>query len=264
MHEFDSRPIPFLDAVRERARHAHAHPIDLDSIENTERPQNLCDDGIAGANYYHRKDNPPYWQQIPGAIPELFVREGLLWRLRKANKRLHASGLELYIFDAYRPIAVQNYLYNEWAPQFLQKHHSEWTKEMIDNELRRSWDKGIPSGKEINLSSPPRHSTGGAIDCTIRDRHTGELLYMGTQLDEVDVIAHTDYLEVTKQNRPLTVSEKTALFNRRILYWLMNDVGMVNYPNEWWHYSYGDQMWAKLSGAEQAVYSCMLFDKQIE
>jgi D-alanyl-D-alanine dipeptidase len=24
--------------------------------------------------------------------------------------------------------------------------------------------------------------------------------------------------------------------------------GFANNPNEWWHFSWGDQMWAKLSG----------------
>ena len=33
--------------------------------------------------------------------------------------------------------------------------------------------------------------------------------------------------------------EKPAL-----LYWLMMDAGFANHPNEWWHYSFGDQMWA--------------------
>ncbi|MFD3503864.1 M15 family metallopeptidase [Streptomyces sp. NPDC058676] len=31
-------------------------------------------------------------------------------------------------------------------------------------------------------------------------------------------------------------------------------VGMVNYPTEWWHWSFGDQYWALVSGVDHAVY----------
>ncbi|MDG2329833.1 MAG: M15 family metallopeptidase, partial [Synechococcus sp. cluster2_bin.44] len=32
-------------------------------------------------------------------------------------------------------------------------------------------------------------------------------------------------------------------------------VGFIQHPNEWWHYSYGDQLWAWRSGAECAIYA---------
>jgi D-alanyl-D-alanine dipeptidase len=30
--------------------------------------------------------------------------------------------------------------------------------------------------------------------------------------------------------------------------------GLVNYPTEWWHWSYGDRYWALLTGAAHATY----------
>jgi zinc D-Ala-D-Ala dipeptidase len=30
--------------------------------------------------------------------------------------------------------------------------------------------------------------------------------------------------------------------------------GLVNYPTEWWHYSYGDRYWALATGAAAALY----------
>jgi hypothetical protein len=30
--------------------------------------------------------------------------------------------------------------------------------------------------------------------------------------------------------------------------------GLVNYPTEWWHWSYGDRYWALLTGADHAIY----------
>lgn len=30
--------------------------------------------------------------------------------------------------------------------------------------------------------------------------------------------------------------------------------GLVNYPTEWWHWSYGDRYWALATGADHALY----------
>jgi D-alanyl-D-alanine dipeptidase len=31
----------------------------------------------------------------------------------------------------------------------------------------------------------------------------------------------------------------------------------VNYPAEWWHYSYGDRMWAAYSNRRTAIYGVL-------
>jgi hypothetical protein len=30
--------------------------------------------------------------------------------------------------------------------------------------------------------------------------------------------------------------------------------GLVNYPTEWWHWSFGDRYWAMATGSEAALY----------
>ena len=34
----------------------------------------------------------------------------------------------------------------------------------------------------------------------------------------------------------------------------VNAAGLVNYPTEWWHWSYGDRYWALATGADRAMY----------
>jgi D-alanyl-D-alanine dipeptidase len=34
----------------------------------------------------------------------------------------------------------------------------------------------------------------------------------------------------------------------------MIEAGFANTPTEWWHYSWGDQMWARLSGQGAALF----------
>jgi D-alanyl-D-alanine dipeptidase len=41
---------------------------------------------------------------------------------------------------------------------------------------------------------------------------------------------------------------------RSILGSALNDAGLVNYPTEWWHWSYGDRYWALATGADSGCY----------
>ena len=50
------------------------------------------------------------------------------------------------------------------------------------------------------------------------------------------------------------MSDAEAQANRRLLYWVMTEAEFANNPTEWWHYSWGDQMWAKLAGQSAAHY----------
>lgn len=45
-----------------------------------------------------------------------------------------------------------------------------------------------------------------------------------------------------------------AKANREILIQCLEKVGFVNYPTEWWHWSYGDCYWAFLNNCH-AIYS---------
>ena len=45
-----------------------------------------------------------------------------------------------------------------------------------------------------------------------------------------------------------------ARHNRNLLARAMGGAGFVNYPTEWWHWSYGDRYWALISKADSAIY----------
>jgi zinc D-Ala-D-Ala dipeptidase len=75
---------------------------------------------------------------------------------------------------------------------------------------------------------------------------------VGSIFDDVSVLAHTDHFEQYENSQ--RYSDDEALHNRRILYWTMTEVGFANNPNEWWHFSWGDQMWAKIVGSASAHY----------
>ena len=68
----------------------------------------------------------------------------------------------------------------------------------------------------------------------------------------IAALAHTDWFEGPRGDESFSAEEARA--NRRILYWAMARAGFVNHPEEWWHYSWGDQAWAAQTGADAALY----------
>jgi D-alanyl-D-alanine dipeptidase len=65
----------------------------------------------------------------------------------------------------------------------------------------------------------------------------------------------TKYLEIN--DKTFTKSKKISPEenkNRRILSDAMQKAGFANYPAEWWHFSYGDRLWAAYSGRKLCAY----------
>ena len=81
------------------------------------------------------------------------------------------------------------------------------------------------------------HETGGAIDVALCDDNGVDFNY-GTKFHEYNDSTFTYSSHITKEQRK----------NRKKLVKLMKKQGFVNFPGEWWHFSYGDRMWAAYKG----------------
>ncbi len=246
MEEYFNTTIPNLDAERETRKGYRVWPINAEAHEYTEVCADIRTQGIKGVNHYFSPHNPPYNQHIPGSIESLLVRETVLEKLVQVNKRLEPMGLELFVFDAYRPIHIQNYFHDTWFPQQIRARHPEWNDEQVMTEVEMYWARGAADGN-IDPLSPPPHTTGAAVDLTLKFID-GEQLWMGTLFDDVTSKAHTDRME--EEGSDWSFTREEARKNRRLLYWSMKEAGFENNPTEWWHFSYGDQMWAKLRSAQ--------------
>lgn len=222
-------------------------PIDFDGAANMEPLVHAHDWGVAGQNFYASSRNPPYYHRIPGSIDAIVLREGVAKRLSEVNARLAGAGLELFLFDAWRPQAVQIYFHDTWLPNELKRRNPSLSGDALLAEVETYW--AAPSD---GADAPSPHSTGGAVDLTIRWRG-GDQLWMGSLFDDASPIAHVDHYE-TIQTR-FCFSDEEARANRRLLYWVLVEAGFAVNPSEWWHFSFGDQMWAQASGAPAALYS---------
>ncbi len=245
----DLRSRPIVDGAGTRARKTgfRRHPI---ARSNTRYPEVLVEVrglGLAGENYYHATRNPPYWRRIAGAVPDLLVRTSVGEKLARINARLGAAGLELYVFDAWRPRAVQAYFHDVWMPAELMRRNPALTATALTEDVERYW--AAPS---IDADSPAPHATGAAIDLTIR-WVDGDPLWMGSIFDDATALAHRDRFE-TLDDATLSFSDEEARANRRLLHWVMAEEDFAGHPDEWWHFSWGDQLWAALTGADAAHY----------
>ncbi|MGB3553083.1 MAG: M15 family metallopeptidase [Jannaschia sp.] len=225
------------------------HPLDLDDPRGADPVVEIRTRGVGGRNAYH-SGIAPYHGRIAGSVPDLLLRAPLVDRLIRVNAALAAYDLELWVFDAWRPIGVQNHFHDHWMPERLRTANPGWDANRVAAETGRYWAKGAAGA--IDPASPPPHATGGAVDLTIRYRG-GPELFMGTIFDDVSTASGTDAFEAEPEG--LAFSAREARANRRLLYWLMIEAGFANNPTEWWHFSRGDQMWARITGAAAAYYS---------
>jgi D-alanyl-D-alanine dipeptidase len=203
--------------------------------------------GLKGENFYAGTRNPPYWRRIEGAVDQLWLRQSVAQRLARVNARAGEAGLELFLFDAWRPRAVQAYFHDVWMPRELQRRDPALDGQALLEEVERYW--AAPSD---SADSPAPHATGAAVDLTLRWKD-GEPLWMGSLFDDATALAHRDRFEKLDAEN-FSFSDEEARANRRLLHWLMTEEGFAGHPDEWWHFSWGDQMWAALTGAAAAHY----------
>jgi D-alanyl-D-alanine dipeptidase len=205
------------------------------------------DFGLGGENYYASGRNPPYWQPIAGATEKLLLRQGVVEKLLKVNARAGEAGLELFLFDAWRPREVQAYFHDVWMPHELKARGSRLRGPALTEEVERYW-----SAPTDDPGSPAPHATGAAVDLTLQWKG-GEKLWMGSLFDDATPLAHRDRFE-NLGAESFSFSDEEARANRRLLHWLMKEEGFAGHPDEWWHFSWGDQLWAALTSAAAAHY----------
>ncbi|MFF3438966.1 M15 family metallopeptidase [Streptosporangium sp. NPDC002721] len=163
------------------------------------------------------------------------LRLGLLTRLEEAQSQL-PDGYRLLVVEGYRPLATQKKIFDGYSAELRALH-----PDMPPAELRAAASRYV-SPVEI---AP--HTAGAAVDLTLATED-GTELDMGTRLnatpEESDGACYTDAPGLSPEAR----------HNRKLLGVALDAAGLVNYPTEWWHWSYGDRYWALTTGAPAALY----------
>lgn len=186
-----------------------------------------CGEGLATAQC----DNIIYANE-----EDIFAREGVMKRLIAAAESVQKMhGLKLLIYELYRSPKNQAEL-RERDRKELRAAHPEYTESQLEAALNRISAKVGGSG----------HQTGGAVDLTLCVE-SGVPLDMGIAYLEHNAKTVTDYPDLPEEQRR----------NRQILLDAMLEAGFINYPGEWWHFCYGDKMWAAYARKPYAIYSAV-------
>ena len=131
-------------------------------------------------------------------LPRIFLHRDTARALRSVQRELQKRGLGLKVWDAYRPLSVQEKMWNLIRDE-----------RYVSNPAK---NKG-------------RHTRGTAVDVTLVDR-LGRELPMPSDFDDFSERAHRDYRGGTAEQRR----------NRQILQDVMEQCGFVPFPTEWWHF----------------------------
>ncbi|MFM7601181.1 MAG: M15 family metallopeptidase [Pseudanabaena sp.] len=190
-----------------------------------------------------------------GARSPFFVRQSILEKLQKSQAYLQTirPNYQIAIFDAYRPIPVQQFMVDYSFAQLAESKGlevnflSEEQKKSLMGEVMKFW--AIPSH---DPQMPPPHSTGAAIDVTLFDSELLEV-NMGSPIDEISDRSLPDYFASFRNAQAVEFHRDRQLLNQ-----VMTHSGFVRHPNEWWHFSYGDQLWAWTSNEKTAIYGGMI------
>lgn len=166
----------------------------------------------------------------------VLVREGLAQRLVAAGRALGDS-LALKVVEGYRAAEVQQQII-EWYIRHLSREYPE-----ADSDQLRELSSRFVSPLDV---AP--HVAGAAADVTVVDLSSGAELEMGTAVDATpeDSDGHC-YFDAEGIS-------SLARRHRTLMASALAGVGLVNYPTEWWHWSYGDRYWARQSGHAHALY----------
>ena len=161
---------------------------------------------------YASTDN--FMGEVFYSSPRAFLQRPAAEALVRAHDWLKGRGFGLMIHDGYRP----------W---YVTKMFWDATPEPLRNFV-------------ANPANGSRHNRGCAIDLTLFDLETGEVVTMPAGFDEMSPRSHADYPGGTSRQR----------WYRRLLRVAMEAQGFTVYPDEWWHFDY--ESWSRFRIGNEA------------
>jgi D-alanyl-D-alanine dipeptidase len=164
-----------------------------------------------------------------------YLRLGLVERLRTAQVLL-PDGYRIQLVEGYRPYALQAQYFTDY------RHHLE----RVNPELSSTESYQLASRYVCPPDVAP-HVSGAAIDLTLLDSEENPV-DMGTPINATPEDSRGACYFAAGN-----ISSE-ARHHRRVLADALDGAGLVNYPTEWWHWSYGDRYWAFLTDQPAAIY----------
>lgn len=162
------------------------------------------------------------------------VRAPLAARLALADQLLPRRH-RLLVTEGWRPAAEQARIWSTYEDAVRRAHPRAGEPEV----------ERLTSRFVAPIQVAP-HVSGGAVDLTVLGPDGP--LDMGTEIDATpERSGGACYFAHPGVSTP-------ARSNRAMLARVLRLAGLVNYPTEWWHWSFGDRYWAWTTGAPCALF----------
>lgn len=165
----------------------------------------------------------------------IYVREELLMRLLKAADSLDGR-YKLVVRAGHRPLAIQKRLLKECSEDYKKDNPGISDKEALEHA------RTFVSDPETSL---PPHCCGAAVDVELFDASTNQLVDFGSSLNDDNEQSFLYAGDIADAHK----------LNRQILLKAMLGAGLASCKPEWWHFSYGDQVWAWFYGKKDSLYA---------
>lgn len=181
--------------------------------------------------------------EIPNNTDYTKMRKTVYEKLIQAQQLL-PDNLRFCLYEAYRSINLQQFLFDERYKK-VKAANAGWSESALFLETIKMVSPVTNLDGTRNI---PAHSTGGAIDIYLLDEH-GVTVDMGIHPKD-----WMDDQEGVLSATASTAISKEAQHYRKIMSDVLSQVGFVNYPTEFWHWSYGDRYWAYHKQQPYAIY----------
>ncbi|MEU8223479.1 M15 family metallopeptidase [Kribbella sp. NPDC048915] len=163
-----------------------------------------------------------------------FARESVADRLAMADAFLPA-GIRLHVVEALRPVDSQRQIWDTYRAEVARLHPGSSER-----------DLDVLASRFVSPIDVAPHVAGAAVDLTLVGAHGP--LDLGTPIDATpEQSSGACFFAATNISRE-------ARTNRALLADVLTAAGLVNYPTEWWHWSYGDRYWAYVEQRPTALY----------
>ncbi|MER7000071.1 M15 family metallopeptidase [Streptomyces sp. NPDC000410] len=166
--------------------------------------------------------------------------------LHRAQRKLLRQGYSLKVYDCYRP-------------QRAVDHFVRWAKDLDDERMKGEFYPHVDKSRLFEdgyIAEKSGHSRGSTVDLTLvklpakktrpyvpgeqlvpcyapqNERFPDNSVDMGTGFDCFDTLSHTDDPRI----------QGTQRANRLLLKNTLADVGFVNLPEEWWHFTHKPEL----------------------
>ena len=164
----------------------------------------------------------------------IYVRSELSQMLVKAARSLDRR-FKLVVRAGHRPVEVQRRLFRE----AMQDYINDNPEASGDDALNHA--RMYISDPDIKL---PPHCCGAAVDVDLYDESRNELVDFGCQMNTNTDVSHLHSDKVSEEQKQ----------NRTLLLNTMLEAGFASYYAEWWHFSYGDEIWAWFYRKDSCLY----------